>query len=83
MSQASIPAPGKSVSAAELHEPYRQWCAGQGCRALGMDEFATQFAALCDFAGVKKRSVRGQTRYLDLAMSPKACVDTQLVTQAR
>jgi hypothetical protein len=64
-----IPAPGKSVAAAELHEPYRQWCTDQGCRALGMNEFTTQFAALCDFAGVKKRSSRRGLLCLDLALS--------------
>jgi len=63
------PAPGKVLAVADLHEPYRKWCADTGCRALGAEEFAAQFAKLCDFAGVRKRSGRGGLQCLDLALS--------------
>jgi hypothetical protein len=62
------PGPGKTVVVAELHEPYAAWCASHGQRALGAAEFERQFLDLAEFAGVKRRRVKGRTVCLDLSL---------------
>ncbi len=62
------PADGASVAIGELYQPYRHWCENEGLRALGADEFGAQFAALCSFAGVETRKVRGKPHCLGLSL---------------